>query len=814
MTQANIPVNATQKAPNTSCWQVSEQEIFACNQQANASTHAKIGVRETLFSLGNGLLGTRGTLDVAPLCPELAAHTRGTYLNGAYTRSPIAYGESAFGFATHNQQMLRLPDAKLIRCFLIGAAGQKVPFTVVSADQATITFCLSTASVKQTFVLTTDNDEQCQLTITQFIPRQTQQVIAMRYRIEATNFSGEVIVESGIYPVHEAALDNDDPRAGEAQADSALRPIMQRVSPKTCAMVFDVEGVPQKLAYTVMVCADDETKSTAKQLDTNALQHSLHLTLVPNQKVAFSRLAYIAFEEGDADVLLDTAQHALHSIANTGIEHLWKNHCAEVMQFWQTADTSIHVTDYAKQALFQQSMRFNALHLHMSAGDTGTNNIAAKGLSGHGYDGHYFWDSEIYILPFFTYRNPLHARQLLQYRHHILPFARERARQLGHQKGALIPWRTIAGEECSAYFPASTAQYHINAAVAYAIRQYWLATEDTSMLTEFGAELLFETARLWPQLGHVDPHSQQFHIAMVTGPDEYTAMVNNNFYTNAMAKLHLEFAVEVANWLQQQSPQTFAELTTALALTQDEIASWQQIAATMYLPYDAERGINPQDDSFLQKPVWDLSKTAAAQKPLLLHFHPLVIYRHQVIKQADTVLAGVLLDDRMAPNTKAANLAYYTPLTTHDSTLSACAHAMAHCDVGNTNAAMPFFEKTVLTDVANLHNNTHYGIHTANMGGAWMCIVNGFAGFRVRQNKETHTAQIHFAPQLPAEITTITFCITVHQRVIKVTVTQSDTHYQLISGEPVDFFHDEQPQQLTTAHPLTLTNSKHSQAVQ
>jgi alpha,alpha-trehalose phosphorylase len=244
-------------------------------------------------------------------------------------------------------------------------------------------------------------------------------------------------------------------------------------------------------------------------------------------------------------------------------------------------------------------------HLLQSVGRDGKTNIAAKGLTGEGYEGHYFWDTEIYMLPFFLYNNPDISRKLLEYRYSILPKARERARIMSHSKGALFPWRTINGEECSAYYPAGTAQYHINADVAFAVKRYMEATEDTEFLVNCGAEILFETARLWADLGRfVENKGNKFCINDVTGPDEYTAIVNNNYYTNIMAKYNMKWAVKLYKEFMEKDSKSLSSLSNKISLSEEEIMLFEKAYKNMYLPYDEELKINAQDDTFLSLPLY------------------------------------------------------------------------------------------------------------------------------------------------------------------------------------------------------------------
>ncbi|MDR0416625.1 MAG: glycoside hydrolase family 65 protein, partial [Propionibacteriaceae bacterium] len=372
--------------------------------------------------------------------------------------------------------------------------------------------------------------------------------------------------------------------------------------------------------------------------------------------------------------------------------------------------------------------------------------VAAKGVTGSGYSGHYFWDTEIFVLPFLTYTDPAAARALLEFRHRLLPAARRRAAELGHQ-GALFSWRTINGEEASAYFPAGTAQYHIDAAVAYAVRQYTAATGDREFAAGAGRELLAETARFWVDFGFYGKDGR-FHLHEVTGPDEYTALVDDNLYTNAMARANLRASADVAD-------------------DPVEAARWRAAADAMAIPFDAARGVHAQDARFLERRVWDFAGTPADHYPLLLHYHPLTIYRHQVLKQADLVLALWLLGSDFTAAEKQADFAYYDPLTTGDSSLSAVAQQVVAAEIGEAELAWRYFQASLAVDLADSHGNTVDGVHVASAGGVWSMLVAGFGGFR------DDGGRLRLEPRLPAAWDSLVFRLTLAGRRLRVAVSHS-----------------------------------------
>ena len=382
----------------------------------------------------------------------------------------------------------------------------------------------------------------------------------------------------------------------------------------------------------------------------------------------------------------------------------------------------------------------------------------------------------MYMQPFFTLTNPEVSKNLVEYRYSTLDEARKNARILGHKKGAAYPWRTIRGRECSGYFPSGSAQYHISGDIAYSTVAYYLATGDLDFMAEKGAEIIFETARMWLDLGCW--YKGTFQLHEVTGPDEYTCLVSNNYYTNLDAQYNLHWAVRLYNLLKEAGK--LEPVAKKIGLEESEIAEFEKAEKAMYLPYDEELGINPQDDSFLHKAVWDFEHTPKDHYPLLLHYHPMYIYRYQVCKQADTVLAHFIFEDAQDIETIRKSFAYYEKVTTHDSSLSTCIYSIVASKLGLADKAYEYFGDSAKLDLFNTHQNTKDGIHTANMGGNYMAIVYGFGGFRLKESGAW------FAPALPKQWDAYRFKLIYLGRHIQVEVNKDGTTFTLESGEPVE----------------------------
>jgi alpha,alpha-trehalose phosphorylase len=757
-------------------------------------THLSEGVIETLFSLGNGTLGTRGTSGYESDITQ--PECEGTYINGSYIRETIEYDESAYGFAQFNNKMMQAFNTKAIEI-----SSENEVFKPHSIGKRQVN--LHQASYHEVLQLHSDSGKEIKLHITRFVCQHQQNMMINHYQIEAVNFSGKLQITSSIRGSDSTSQNSNDPRIGNLSMIDKLHCLESFCTPEYAFLLHQLSD-PKSL----MIAATShqfEQKNKHIKISSNSknvLTEQFEVELTDN-KVTFSKYSLYLCPQTltsnnqqqnapiDEQALITQAREELLCAKNLGYQENLQLHQQLMNDFWQDSDVIIEGNDQ-----HQLAIRLNMLHLTMSAGKDGQRNIAAKGLTGPGYDGHYFWDSEIYIIPYFIYTQPDVAKSLLSYRFNGLAKAKSRATEMGHEQGALFPWRTISGEECSSFFPAGTAQYHINAAIAYAVRQYFKASDDWQFIWDEGAELVIETARLWPSLGHFSKNnSNRFCIDTVTGPDEYTALVNNNYYTNSMAKIHLSFAIELINKLSVNNESRCNLLLTKLNFSIEELNIWKEIAERMYLPHQAEQNISPQDDSFLDKKPWDFSGTPKDKYPLLLNFHPLVIYRHQVLKQADVILANFLQDDEVDIRLKRNNLTFYEPITTHDSTLSACTHSLAYSETGNHQAAFDYFDDTVLTDLNNLHNNSHYGVHTAAMSGSWMCITQGFAGLRIRDNYAS------FQPNLPKQWQGLRFKLKLLGCQVELTLSRGQITYQLLSGKQFSLKHYQQDYLLTELEP-------------
>ena len=514
-------------------------------------------------------------------------------------------------------------------------------------------------------------------------------------------------------------------------------------------------------------------------------------------------MVYHTSQTASAEELCGRAEWTLDRVVSQGFQRLLAAQEQYMDDFWRRSDVRIKDIreDRIKRSTveIQQAIRFNLFHILQASARAEDTGVPAKGLTGQAYEGHYFWDTEIYLLPFLIYTSPRIARNLLAFRYKMLPQARARAKELGH-RGAMFPWRTISGEEASAYYAAGTAQYHINADIMYTLRKYVQATGDEAFLRDFGAEMLVETARLWLDLGFYSAaRGGKFCINGVTGPDEYNAVVNNNAYTNLMARENLRYATQAVQSLRATEPDAYNALAHKTALEPSEVSEWMRAAENMYVPYDDKLKIIPQDDDFLDKEPWDFRNTPADNYPLLLFYHPLNIYRKQVIKQADVVLAMFLLGDAFSLEAKKRNFDFYDPLTTGDSSLSSCVEAIIAAQVGDIDKAIRYGMAALLMDLADVGGNVKDGCHIASMGGTWMMLTYGLAGMR------DHDGTLSFWPRrAPEDNAILRFPVTYRGQLLEVEISLDKVEYALREGERLVIRHETEGVELTRENPRAV----------
>jgi alpha,alpha-trehalose phosphorylase len=691
------------------------------------------GHAETLFAIGNGFIGVRAApLDGSP------GHSPGVILNGFHETWPIEYPENAYGLARIGQSVLNAPDALALQIELDGA----LPVEVTAAEHS---LDFRSGVLTRTAQWRTNAGHVVRVRSETLVSAARRHVVATRLVIESPEHPCSIVVRSPIRNRQDERVAANDQRTGGQRADDDPRRgrRFDRRVLRSDACRHDVDddragglltvgmstsasamAVACSQRHVVDRCRDWDASSTC---DTDDPTTELRFRLDAGSAVALTKfVAYATSGSLGADELGVQTRADIDEAVTLGWDQLLDEQRRWFDGYWSRADVAVTGDDAAQQAI-----RWNLFQLAQASARTGAQGVAAKGVSAIGYDGHYFWDTEIYVVPFLAVTNPAAARQLLEFRAAMLPAARRRATEMD-QRGALFPWRTINGEEASAYYPAGTAQYHIDAAVAHAIGRYVDATGDTAFLVEHGAEVLAEVARLYADLGcYDDADPPQFHLHGVTGPDEYTAVVDDNLYTNVMAQFSLRYAAAAFDLVRDVAPDVAERLVERLALTPAEIDDWRHAADAMHLGYDAARGIHRQDATFLTHRRWDFDAVPPERYPLLLHFHPLVIYRHQVLKQADVAMATYLRPELFTVDEQRRNFDYYDALTTGDSSLSACVQSIVASQVGHRALAAEYFEQSLYLDLADTHHNTADGVHIANAAGVWAALVHGFGGVDV-----------------------------------------------------------------------------------
>ncbi len=721
---------------------------------------------ETLFHNANGYLGVRSNFEEG--YPDSFRTIRGEYINGFYDFAEMKQAENLYGLRNEKQIMLNVADTQGIRLTVGGELFSMFYGTVLeSARQLDMKNGVSVRRV----VWRSPGQKEMEIRIIRMASFKMLPLFTIEYRIRPLNFSGPMELCSTHRGDVRNSFSSGDPRV----ASKAIRHLCVETTEFLPNGVSVITSKARKSGLTVVSAVTNRlSKPAAKFQETQGgtAAQTFRFSLTQGEETVLTKYTILCDSAHFSDCR-SRAETLMKQAVSVPLSHWYNAQRHYLKRFWETGDVRL-----MGNPPLQNAITFDLYQLIQSVGKDPHSNVAAKGLSGEGYEGHYFWDTEMYIEPYFLLTRPELAKSLISYRYATLDIARENAKTLGHKKGALFPWRTIMGKECSGYFPSGTAQYHIDGDIAYSVVNYYLVTKDFNFIVRCGAEILFETARLWLDVGNY--HNGQFYINCVTGPDEYTCLVNNNYYTNAIAKHNLKWAVRCYRILKKRNK--LAPLAQRLNLTEEEIESFQKAANHMYLPYDPELDINPQDDSFLNKKRWDVQNTPPENFPLLLHYHPLCLYRYQVCKQADTVLAHFVLEDEQKLSTMRHSYDYYEKITTHDSSLSTCIFCIMAARLGMTEKAYDYFGESAHIDLNDTYGNTRDGIHVANMGGMYMAIVYGFGGLRIKEDG------LHLAPVLPKEWDGYEFNLRQEDTLMEVCVNRGFYRITLLRGTAKPLF--------------------------
>jgi alpha,alpha-trehalose phosphorylase len=754
---------------------------------------------ETMTATGNGFLGMRGSFEESgPVGQE------GTFVNGFYESWPIVYGEQAYGFAKTGQTIVNATDTKIIKLYV-----DDEPFWLPNAHILKYDRRLNMKGgmLEREILWETPSGKHVLIKSRRLVSFHHRHLAAISYEVTIQNAEAPVVLSSEMC-VHKGRNNNseiDDPRQAKIFTSRVLHPQSHVVQDRRIILCHSTKNSKMIIACGMDHDIETECPHTHKsECSEDFGQAVFTVEAQPGRPIHLTKyMSYHVTHTASNEEMSQRCERTLDRAVSHGFYSLKSGQQEYMDDFWARSDVQVSglspSSTKRSNTEIQQAIRFNLFHILQAAARAENTGVAAKGVTGQAYEGQYFWDTEIYVMPFLIYTNPRIAKNLLTFRYRMLDKARERARELGKQ-GAMYPWRTINGEEASAYYAAGTAQYHINADIMYALRKYVNATGDTEFLRDYGSEMLVETARLWANLGFFSERKDgKFCINGVTGPDEYNTVVDNNLFTNIMARENLRYAVQTIEWLHKEEPEALAILQKKTELDLAEVKDWKTAAEKMYVPFDEKLGINPQDESFLNKEPWDFENTPPNKYPLLLSFHPLTIYRHQVIKQADVILAMFLLGNDFSLEQKKANFEFYDPLTTGDSSLSSCIQSIIAAEIGNPEKAIQYALVALLMDLADVGGNVKDGCHIASMGGTWMVMVYGAAGMR------DYNGLLSFRPRRPPSATgKLRVPLTVRGQFLQVEIDSDErvARYSLKEGEGLTIIHEDEEIRLTSEDPV------------
>ena len=740
----------------TSPWQVIEEGFDP----------AQVQVAESVFSLGNEIMGVRGFFEEG----YSKDHLIGCYFNGVYERNKLP-GSSYKGMIDSTEFMVN--SVNWLDTMIV-AEGEKLDLAVSDISDFRRVLDMKTGSLTREFVWKTKKGGSIKLRFERFLSMSYENIGCQRITFKSIGFSGKICVTlaSDFGIIHKSFKENywnvTERRADEnGSFISAETKNTKQYLSTECRFETDasVEAVP--------FCEEKRV----------GISFTAHIS--DSEEKIFTRYA---FNSTDKEA---KAQFSLT------YQQLLEENAAWWGDVWKNSDIRIEGDEDNQQGIrFCIFQMFQTYH-----GAREGNNIGAKGLTGEAYSGNAFWDTETYCLPFFLFQKPEAAKNLLMFRYRTLPQAKKRAKDLDC-KGAFYPIATISGNECCNLWQHASLQLQASTGVAYGVWCYEKVTGDSEFLYKYGLEMLVEISRMLATRGDWSADRSQYGFYNVMGPDEFQMMVNHNCYTNVMGKFVFEYTLRSVDEFRKNDPDNCSELIKRLEVTEKEMKEWKSMADNMYVPYYPESGLFEQHEGFFRLPHIDIDAIPVEDFPLYHHWSYDHIYRNDMIKQPDVLMLMLLFNSSFTYKQLKANYEYYEPRCIHESSLSPSVHSILASQLGKTKDAFDFFHFATRMDLDNYNRNTGEGIHTTSIAAAWLNIIYGFAGMR------SDGYRLSFAPDLPEEWEGYSFQIKHLGRIISVSIDTKEVNFRLISGEPTAltvYEHEYKIDETGFSIPLTVT---------
>lgn len=732
---------------------------------------SRVKSSESLFSIGNGAMGQRANFEETYSGDSF----QGSYIAGVYYPDKTRVGWWKNGYPEYFAKVLNAPNWIGINVSVNGEVLDLNTCKKVESFRRELN--MKEGWLSRSFVATLPNNVKLKVESIRFLSLELDEVGAINYAVTPLNIDAEI----SFTPYVDSGITNEDTNWDDQFWNTTkLTHTTHQAFIEAHTMKTNFHTCTFMQSRCFVNNLEGDIEPTIEQT-ANKIAFTYTASINQNQTFSIHKFGgYTVDRNYDKDSLILAAKDVLEKVINLGFDKLLDTQKQAWSHIWDMADITI-----SGDVKAQQGIRFNILQLNQTyLGKDARLNIGPKGFTGEKYGGSTYWDTEAYCIPFYmATKDQQVARNLLEYRYHHLDKAIENAEKLGFKNGAaLYPMVTMNGEECHNEWEITFEEIHRNGAIAFAIFNYYRLTGDYSYIPEKGLEVLIGIARFWHQRATFSTNKNKYVILGVTGPNEYENNVNNNWYTNYIAKWCIDYAIESINKVEAEYDTDFTRVMNKVKLSKAEITQWKLVADEMYFPYSEEHNVYLQQDGFLDKELIKVDKLDPSQRPINQFWSWDRILRSPYIKQADTLQGFYFFEDHFSTEELERHFDFYEPYTVHESSLSPCVHSIQAAKLGRMEQAYTFYLRTSRLDLDDYNKEVHEGLHITSMAGTWMSIVEGFGGMRIKDGK------LSFEPKIPNQWEGYSFKINFRNQILKVNVTQNDTSFEIEGNSELQVF--------------------------